>query len=61
MLTCNPLTAPEDLKVLIREGIAKLYPTKLVKPSYEALRFFLSPGDPGTQGLHMLVGLLVSS
>ncbi len=61
MMTCTPLSAPEDLKVLIREGISKLCPTELVKPSYESLRFFLSPGDPGTQGLHLLVGLQVSS
>ena len=61
MMTCTPLAAPEDLKVLIREGIAKLCPTELVKPSYETLRFFLSPGDQGIQGLHLLVGLLVSS
>jgi hypothetical protein len=61
MMTCTPLSAPEDLKVLIKEGISKLCPTELVKPSYEALRFFLSPGDPGTQGLHLLVGLHVSS
>ena len=61
MMTCTPLIAPEDLKVLIREGIAKLCPTELVKSSYETLRFFLSPGDQGTQGLHLLVGLLVSS
>ena len=61
MMTCTPLAAPEDLKVLIREGIAKLCPTELVKSSYETLRFFLSPGDQGTQGLHLLVGLLVSS
>ena len=27
MMTGTPLTAPEDLKVLIREGIAKLCPT----------------------------------
>ena len=61
MMTCTPLTAPEDLKVLIREGISKLCSTELVKPSYESLRFFLSPGDPGTQGLQLLVGLQVSS
>ncbi len=58
-MTCNPLSSPEDLKVLIREGITKLCPPDLVKPSYEALRFFLSPGDPGSQGLHLLVGLQV--
>jgi hypothetical protein len=59
VMTCTPLSALEDLKVLIREGICKLCPTELVKPSYESLRFFLSPGDPGTHGLHLLVGLQV--
>jgi len=29
---------PEDLKVLIREGIFKLYPPELVPATYEALR-----------------------
>ena len=48
LMTCTPLSAPKDLKVLIREDISKLCPTELVKPSYESLRFFLSAGDPGT-------------
>ena len=60
-MTCTPLSAPEDLKVLIREGISKLCPSDHVKTSYEALLFFLSPGDPGTQGLHLLVGLHIRS
>jgi hypothetical protein len=60
-MTCTPLSAQEDLKVLIREGISKLCPPDLVLPSYEALRFFLSPGKPGTPGLHLLVGLQVAS
>jgi len=57
LMTCTPLSAPEDLKVLIRAGIFKLCPPDLVLPSYEALRFFLSPGEPGTTGLHLLVKL----
>lgn len=61
MMTCSPLSAPEDLKVLIKEGISLLSSSELVQPSYEALQFFLSPGDSGTQGLHLLVGLQVSS
>ncbi len=36
-----------------------LCPPDLVKPSYEALQIFLSPGDPSLQGLHLLVGLQV--
>ncbi len=61
MMTCTPLSALEDLKVLIREGLTKICPPDLVKPSYERLRLFLSPGDSGTQGLHLLVGFQVSS
>jgi hypothetical protein len=57
MKTCTPLYAPEDLKVLIREGLTKICPPDFVKPSYNMLRFFLSPGNSGTQGLHLLVGL----
>ncbi len=44
MMTCTPLTAPEDLK-----------------EQYDSLRFFLFPGDSGTQGLRLLVGLHVPS
>ena len=52
LMTCTPLSSPEDLKVLIREGISKLCHPYLVLPSYEALRFFLSPG--GILNLHLL-------
>jgi hypothetical protein len=50
MMTCTPLSASKDLKVLIKEGISKLRPTELVKPSYEALRFFCPPGNPAHRG-----------
>ena len=56
-MTCTPPSAPEDLKVLIREGISKLCPPDLILTFYEALRFFLSLGESGTTGLHLLVGL----
>ncbi len=42
-------------------GHSQVSPPDLVKPSYVALQFFLSPGDPGSQGLHLLVGLQVLS
>ena len=61
LMTCTPLSAPEDLKVLIREGVSKLCPPDLVQPSFEALRFFLSPGESGTTALHLLLGLHVAS
>jgi len=61
LMTCTPLSATEDLKVLIREGISKLGPPDLVQPSYEAFRFFMSTREPGTTGLRLLVGLQVAS
>ena len=61
LMTCTSLSSPEDVKVLIREGISKLCPPDQVKTSYEALRFFLSPGDPGTPGHHLLLGLTIRS
>jgi len=57
LMTYTPLSAPEDMKFLIRDVISKLRPPDLVLPSYAALRFFLSLGEPSTTGLHLLVGL----
>ncbi len=57
MMTCSPLSAPEDLKVLLKEGISKLCIPDQVQTAYEALRFFAAPGEPGTMGLHLLLGL----
>jgi hypothetical protein len=37
MMTCSPLSTHEDLKVLKREGIAKLCLPGMVQASYEAL------------------------
>jgi hypothetical protein len=59
-MTCSPLSAPEDLKVLIREGISKLSPPDLIQSPYEALRFFLIPRGTSTTGLYLLVGLQVT-
>jgi len=36
-MNCSLLAAPEDLKVLIRDRIAKLCPPGLVQAAYEAL------------------------
>lgn len=60
LMTCSPLSTPEDLKVLIKEGISRLCTSDQVQASYEALRFFAAPGDPGTTGLHLLIGLQTS-
>jgi hypothetical protein len=39
MMTCAPLTFPEDLKLLLKEGLAKLCPIGIVPREYEALQF----------------------
>jgi hypothetical protein len=61
MMTCSTLTHPEDLKILTREGIAKLCPPSIVAREYEALQFIMSSRELGTQGHYLLVGLLSSS
>jgi hypothetical protein len=62
-MTCSPLTVPEDLKVLIREGISKicLPPPGNVPMEFEGLRFCLALGEPGTHGHYLLVSLSTSS
>jgi hypothetical protein len=60
MMTCSPLTIPESLKLLIREGMSKLCLPGLVPVTYEAFQFFLTPGEPGTNGQYLLVGLQVT-
>ena len=57
MMTYAPLTFPEDLELIHKEGLANLCPTDIVPREYEALQFCLSPGEPGTQGRYLLVGL----
>ncbi len=57
MMTCAPLIVPEDLKLLLKKGMAKLCPPGIVPREYEALQFCLSPGEPGTHGHYLLVGL----
>ena len=57
MITCAPLTFFEDLKLLLMKGLAKLCPPCIVPREYAALQFCLSPGEPGTQGHYLLVGL----
>ena len=61
MMTCFTLTYHEDLKILIREGIAKLCPPGIVAREYDSLQSVLSPGELGTQGCYLLVGLSSSS
>ena len=61
MMTCSSLNHPEDLKILIREGIAKLCPPGIVAREYEALQFIPCLGELGTHGRYLLVGLFSSS
>jgi hypothetical protein len=46
MITCAPLTFPEDLKLLLKEGLAKLCPHGIVPREYEALQLCMSRGNP---------------
>ena len=57
MMTCAPLAVPEDLKVLIKEGLSKICPTGNVPHEYEALQLCMSPGELSTQDHYLLVGL----
>ncbi len=57
MMTCAPLAQPEDLKLLLREGIAKLCPPGIATREYASLHIVTAKGEPGTQGSYLLVGL----
>jgi hypothetical protein len=57
MMICAPLAFPEDLKLLLKEGMAKLCPIGIVPREYEALQFCLSPRELGTPVNYLLVGL----
>jgi hypothetical protein len=57
MMTSAPLTVLEDLKILLKKGLSKLCPPWIVSREYEALQFCLSPGETGTHGHYLLVGL----
>ena len=56
-MTCAPLSASKNLKVLIWEGIAKLCPPQLVPPTFDDTKFCLALGEPGTNGHYRLVDL----
>jgi hypothetical protein len=61
MMTCSTLAYPEDIKILIREGISKLCPPGIVAREYDSIQFVLSPGELGTHGRYLLVGLSSAS
>ena len=50
LMTYAPLTAPEDLKVLIRVGIAKLCPTALSMSSIRQFSFAWHQENPALEG-----------
>jgi hypothetical protein len=60
-MTCAPLSTREDLKVLIREGIAKLCPLGLASSTYGDIWLCLAPSETGTNGHYLLVGLMTAS
>ena len=55
-MTCAPLIFPEDLKLLLKEGLSKLCPPGIVPREYEASQFCLSPGEPVAHGHSLLLG-----
>jgi len=57
MMTTFLLAHPEDLKLLLREGIEKLCPPGIVTREYNSLQFATAKGETGTQGRYLLVGL----
>ena len=57
MMTSATPTVIEDLKVLLKKGLAKLCPPRIVPREYEVLQFCLSSRESGTQGHYLLVGL----
>ena len=56
-MTSTPLKQPEDLKLLLREGITKLCPPGIVTREYNSLQFVTAKGEAGTQGTYLLLGL----
>ena len=56
-MTCAPLTAPEDLKVLIREEISKICPAGHRLSRIRGAPALPSPGGTWPHGQYLLVGL----
>ena len=61
MMTYAPLANPEDLKVLIKEGLIKICTLALDPKEYEALKVRPVPDDTGTHGDYLAVGLSMLS
>ncbi len=56
MITCTPLSHPENLKPLIKTTIQIVTPAEDVEDEYSFLRFCLAPRAPGI-GYYLLPGL----
>ena len=56
MMTCIPLSHPEDLKPLIKTVIQMLTSPEDTEDEYASLSFCLAPGELGV-GSYLLMGL----
>ena len=56
MMTCSPLSHPEDLKPLIKSAIQIVTSLEDVEDEYSSLRFCLAPSELGI-GSYLLLGL----
>jgi len=56
MMTCSPLSHPEDLKPLIKTAIHLVTAAEDAEDEYAALHFCLVPGELGI-GSYLLLGL----
>ena len=56
MMTCSPLSHPEDLKPLIKTAIHLVTADEDAEDEYAALHFYLAPGELGI-GSYLLLGL----
>jgi hypothetical protein len=60
MMTCSPLSHPEDLKPLIKTAIQIVSSPEDVEDEYSSLRFYLAPVEEGIGSYH-LMGLTLGS
>ena len=60
MMTCSPLSHPEDLKHLIKTAIQMVTSPEYTEDEYVSLRFCLAQGELGI-GSYLLLGLSPSS
>ncbi len=57
LMTCSPLSHPEDLKPMIYAAIKAITPPEEFEVDYASLKFSLANGELGTSGDYMLMGL----